>query len=307
MKKAVLSMAARILEKRIQSKFKTDRIALPLSLKDYKLYKAIHVYYYAKLHAFPNLQNPESFNDKVQWLKLFGQDVKQIDACDKILVKERVRDLIGPEFIIPTISKYATITPKNIKDELVYKCSHDSGSTFIGSGDKNYIAKQLNYAVARPFGIESGEWAYSHVSPRILGEERLPGDNMNIVDYKFFCVEGVPKFCHIIYGRQKNAPREVLVDLKGREVPVALHPKFKYGSLDRLPEKWDEMVQIAEELARGYKMVRVDLYCEVGSVFFGELTFWPQSGTYRGEGQKYWGSWLDFSLDANPPCFSVRS
>jgi len=122
----------------------------------------------------------------------------------------------------------------------------------------------------------------------------------SLSDYKFYCIEGVVKFVHYIYDRGTN-PKQQIVDPEGNDLETELSHRFKLGTGFKKPKKWNEMISVAEALSKDFKCVRVDLYYSSGSIYVGEMTFWPMAGCYKSEGQKKLGNFLDFNRNTWKP------
>jgi hypothetical protein len=204
----------------------------------------------------------------------------------------------------------AEVNLDDLPNAFALKTPHDSGGVILVR-DKDALdavaaRAKLQARLGRLHGYLSGEWAYSFVRPRILAEELLLGAAAGCppADYKLHCVNGECRWAQHITGRGHN-PREVLIDAEGALLDFTL----KYPPGSDLPDlyPWPEMKRIAEALASGWKYVRVDLYWEGGRIYFGEMTFHPDAGLYKGEGQARLGAGVDFSLeDFTAPVFCVQ-
>jgi hypothetical protein len=244
---------------KIAKKFSVDSKSLPLTSDHRKLYFIIHSLVLRRLKRFPNLINPEGFNDKIQWLKLFDQSEIQVTCSDKVLAKEFFSERVGSHHIIKTLQvakSYKEIDFSSLPDRFVMKTNHDSGTVVVVK-DKallnHFKAKlQLVIALRTNFGYVVGEWAYTRVKRRILIEEFIDSD-AGISDYKFYVVEGKVKFCHYIFDREHNAKGQI-ISKKGEVTGLSLHKKFD-GSFHEfvVPESWQDMVKLAEELGRDFR------------------------------------------------------
>ena len=297
-----------LLSARIKLKWLTDKLSLPLTPEHYELYNIIHRYYWNKLHDFPNLINCRDFNDKIQWLKLFDQSHEIIRCSDKILVRDYVKERVGEQYLVKLYqvhNHFSEIDFDSLPQSFVIKANHDSG-TVILVRDKSKLDYQVAEAkieasLQQLYGWDNGEWAYSYIQPRVFVEEFIEPENPQPpADYKFYCIEGNVKFVHYIYDRGID-PKEQTVDPEGRDLATELYPSFKLGTDFKKPLVWDEMITIAESLGKGFKCVRVDLYCSGDRIYAGEMTFWPMAGCYKGEGQKKLGKYLDFDRTTFKP------
>lgn len=240
-------------------------------------------HYYKKFKEYPDLENPKDFNEKIQWLKLYDQDPLQIILCDKIALKEWVSNKIGSEFVIPAFEGYPS----------VWKTNHDSyGAEFVNCKDDEEIAyKRLKKRLKKKYGTKKGEWAYRFIEPKILKEKKL-SDN---TDYKFHCVNGHIKWMQMIYDR-KTYGKECAFNKDGELIDLITEPRNYYAPTDLICGKQNffQLREIAKELSKGWKYVRIDLYYD-NNPYVGEITFWPSSGCFeRHKDFKKLGNMLDF-------------
>jgi poly-gamma-glutamate capsule biosynthesis protein CapA/YwtB (metallophosphatase superfamily) len=291
----------RILKIKIRLKWLSDKRKLPLTDEHRELYDICHRIFWLELHDFPNLITPRDFNDRIQWLKLFDQTEAHIQCSDKILVRDYVREKIGDEHLVKlyqTCDNFDQIDFSKLPNSFVIKTNHDSGTAVLVRNkahlDLISTKKKIEDSLNRTFGWELGEWAYSFVHPKILVEQFIAPENSNPPpDYKFYVVEGRVKFMHFISDRGANT-KEQTVSPMGADLATSLYPSFQLSNSFQKPACWDEMIQIAESLGKGFKCVRVDMFQQKGRVYVGEMTFWPMFGCYKGEGQKKLGALLDF-------------
>ncbi len=285
----------------IERKWVQDSVNLPLTQNHKELYFIIHQHTARKLFKFPDLINCQDFNDKIQWLKLFDQDKLQIQCSDKLRVRDYVEEKVGRKYLVPmyqAVSEFSQINFNDLPESFVMKTNHDSGTVvLVKEKHKLNIAKakkRLGDSLQRKFGWSVGEWAYSFVSPMIIVEEYIEPESITPpADYKFYCINGEVKFCHYIYDRGANS-KEQLLTPEGDDLKTPLHSKFELGTGFVKPSNWEEMLNVASKVSAGFKCVRVDLFSSNGNIYVGEMTFWPMAGTYRGEGQKFFGKYLDF-------------
>lgn len=244
-------------------------------------------YYYKIFKHYPDLNNPISFNYKIQWLKLFDQTNDHITCVDKKAVKGWVESRI----------KGITIPPANTYPE-VWKTTHDAGSVqFVNNEtDAQKAYRKLNKKLKRSYGFRKGEWAYSFVKPEIIKEKRI--DNGD-VDYKFHCCNGEVKWLQMIWDRFDGNIKECIFDSKGHATDLHLDNKLTHSKRDLFctRDNFFELKRIAELLSKEWKYVRVDLYWAEKQPWFGELTFWPAAGCYpKNKDNIIFGKMLDFDI-----------
>lgn len=271
--------------------FLSDRIVIKV------LY---HLYFNKKV----NLKNPETFNEKLQWLKLNDQKNAYFQMVDKFEAKKYVSSRIGKEHIIPTLGIWGAfddIDFSKLPEKFVLKCTHDSGDIVIcndkGTFNINEAKKKIAKGLKTNFYLVGREWAYKGVLPRIIAEQYMDNNGEALVDYKIHCFNGVPKFVLVCRDRFSESgltedfytPEWELMPVKRPSIPNAKTPLPK-------PEKLDEMLALAAKLSENIPFLRVDFYYVEGKIYFSELTFFPASGFAPFEPEEWdrtFGDWLE--------------
>lgn len=256
----------------------------------------------------PNLVTPETFNDKINWCKLFDQQIEQVDAVDKVKAFQYLLDRgLGKynRVLLASANSVAELKKDWITGKCVFKCNHDSGSyrffDMANLKNKDTFWEDINKCytplLAREYGLRNAEWQYAMINPRqILVEKDLTDGNGMPPDYKFHCTNGVVRWCQYIYDRKRDT-KEINVLPDGTDTGVLFDTHFELGRKFTMPEDtWEEMLELASQLSKPYKYVRVDLYSVKGRIYFGELTFFPRGGYYPGDGEKTLGKLLDFDI-----------
>lgn len=251
-----------------------------------------------------NLQNPRSFNEKMQWLKLFYYNPLYSKLVDKYEVKQYVSNTIGEEYIIPTIglwNKFEDIDFEQLPNQFVLKCTHDSGGLIICK-DKRELnmckaKRKINKSLRHNYYYMGFEWVYKDVVPRIIAEQYMEDNaTKDLRDYKFFVFNGVVKSMFLVTGRDVET-HDARVDFFDEHFK---HLAFSrgYKNADSLPEKpsqFEKMKELAERLANGIPFVRVDFYEVDGKIYFGEMTFFPGNGMEKFDPEAWdykFGEWL---------------
>lgn len=251
-----------------------------------------------------NLDNPKTFNEKLQWLKLNNRNTMYTKLVDKYEVREYVSKVIGSNYLIPLLGvfdSYKEIDFDKLPNQFVLKLTHDSGTVIICKDKTKLNRKQtiskLKKGLKRKYFYLYREWPYKNVKPRIIAEKYMKDNNSSVLnDYKFYCFNGEPKMMFIITERG-NDPKINFFDMDFNE--INLHQGFKKGEkkLEK-PKKFDEMIKLARKLSYGIPHVRVDFYIINGKVYFGELTFFDSAGLEKFEPEKYdeiLGSYIDLN------------
>ncbi|MBQ8422419.1 MAG: glycosyl transferase [Bacteroidales bacterium] len=244
--------------------------------------------YRVVMHKKLNLNNPKTFNEKLQWLKLYNRKPEYTTMVDKYAVKEYVASKIGESYIIPTLGvwdKPEDIDWDSMPNQFVLKTTHGGGNLGVVvvkdklSIDKEVIIQNLKKSMKLDLYKRNREWPYKNVPKRILAEAFLEDKTtQELRDYKFFCFDGKVKALFIATDRQT------------REEPYFNFFDGDFNSLDFkqghprnvvLPEKpstFEKMKEVAATLSKGIPHVRVDLYEVNGRVYFGEMTFFHFGG-----------------------------
>ena len=234
-----------------------------------------------------NLDNPQTFNEKLQWLKLYDHNPLYTTLVDKYRVKQWVADKIGMQYIIPTLAVYGSssdIDLEKLPDSFVLKCNHDSGSVCICKDKKlfdfNGACLKLDEALRHNYFYAGREWPYKNVKPLIFAEPYMEDKiTHDLPDYKFFTFNGKVKFMFIATERN-NQNTETKFDFFDENF-THLNIKNGHPNADTpptRPECYDEMVRLAEILSQGIPHVRVDFYQINNKVYFGEMTMYHWSG-----------------------------
>ena len=252
-----------------------------------------------------NLDNPQTYSEKLQWLKLYNRRPEYTTMVDKYAAKEYVANIIGEEHIIPTLAVYNStdeIDWNALPKQFVLKTTHDSGGIVICRDktklDKDAAIKKLDYALHHDNYSLTREWPYKNVPRKIIAEQFMESrpDTHDLPDYKFFCFDGEVKAMFIASDRQKKGEETKFdyFDMDFKPLPFRQsHPHSTV--LPEKPKHFEEMKAIAAKLSKGHPHVRVDLYEVDETVFFGELTLFHFSGFspfYPEEWDKRFGDML---------------
>ncbi|WP_068315507.1 ATP-grasp fold amidoligase family protein [Polycladidibacter hongkongensis] len=265
-----------------------------------KLERTINRLCIEKKGVAPNLSNPSTFTDKLQWLKLYDQRPEQIVCVDKYLCRGYVAERIGNSFLLDVygVSDHIDHLPFDVFPTVyVLKTNHDNGSVRVihNKHDLKNARSFLKKRARRTFGREKGEWAYAHVKPLFFAEQFMPGD---VIDYKFHCCSNEVKWVRVIHERTGQSPLEIVVDRDYQPMGIPFDPLMRTSNTPPpRPASWETMIEAALTLADGFKFVRVDLYELDGKPKFGEMTFWPLAGVLTTEHDVFFGSLLDFDTD----------
>lgn len=249
-----------------------------------------------------NLHNPQTFNAKLQWMKLYDHNPLYTTLVDKYKVKDYVANLIGKEYVIPVLGRWDSVDDINwdsLPEQFVIKCSHDCGGHVIcrdkSSLDIENAKSKIRKALKRNYYFDGREWPYKNVVPTIFAEQYMEDEFGELRDYKFFCFNGQVKAMFIATDRSK-APEPFFdfFDMDFNHLPFTQgHPNAPHTP-DK-PKRFEEMKELAAKLSLGIPQVRVDFYEVNGHVYFGEFTFFHFDGTVKFNPLEWdytFGSWI---------------
>lgn len=252
-----------------------------------------------------NWDNPRTYNEKLQWLKLNDRNPDYIMMVDKYEVKQYVASKIGEEYIIKTLgvwNHFDEIDFEELPNQFVLKCTHDSGGLVICT-DKSALdipaaKKKIEECLKKNYYWSGREWPYKMVKPRIIAEEYMEDNKTKeLRDYKFFCFDGEPKALFIASERQSKIEETKFdfFDADFNHLPFTNgHPNATV--VPEKPSEFEKMKDLARILSKGIVHVRVDFYEVSGKVYFGELTFSHWSGMMPfdpPEWDKKFGDWIN--------------
>lgn len=245
----------------------------------------LKIWYHNKKGYWMDFDNPKTFNEKLQWLKLYNRNPKYTIMVDKYAVKQYVADIIGEQYIIPTLGVYKSINDINfdkLPNQFVLKCTHDSGGLLIcrdkSKFDKEAARKIFENSLKTDFYRFGREWPYKNVPRRIIVEKYMIDEKSNdLRDYKFFCFNGRPLLVQVDFGRFKDHRRNFF-DLNWNIVQLEIEYPSDHSFVIDKPSTFKQMVKFAIELSAGIPFVRIDMYEVNGHLYFGEITFFHGSG-----------------------------
>lgn len=236
-----------------------------------------------------DLNNPKTFGEKLQWIKLYNRRPEYTIMVDKVKAKEYVASIIGEKFIIPTIGVWDDpnkIDFDALPNRFVLKCNHNSGLGMYICTDKSKIdvgkvKSGLRQGLKQNYYIGSREWPYKDVPRRILAEQFIdpPAGVKDLPDYKWYCFNGEPKFCQVIQDRNTCETIDFFDKDWNHQEFVGLNKIAENAKIIPMPPTHlDEHLMIARKLSKGIPFARIDLYETNNGPYFGEVTFFPNSG-----------------------------
>lgn len=234
-----------------------------------------------------NLDNPQLFNEKLQWLKIYNRKPEYTMMVDKYLVRQYIADIIGDKYLIPLLGVWNEpdeIDFEKMPNQFVLKCNHNSGRGMCICKNKSElniskVKHELREGLKENYYLKSREWPYKNVPRKIIAEKYMIDDtDKQLKDYKFYCFNGVVKF--LMINSDRNSPQNTKADYFDRNFNwLDFTWGYEHAKVrPQRPSKFNEMIVIAEKLAQNIPHVRVDLYECNGNIYFGELTFYDGGG-----------------------------
>lgn len=265
----------------------------------------IRLNYLRRMKQWPDLKNPTTYNEKLQWLKLHDRQPLYTQLVDKYEVRRFVEERIGGEYLVPLAggpwNSFDEIDFDALPERFVLKCTHDSGGLVICRDkrtlDREKARRRISQSLQQNFYYHNREWPYKDVQPRIIAEAYMEDASTNeLRDYKFFCFDGEPRMLFVASDRQTAGEETKFdffdmdynhLDLRNGHPNAAVPPEK--------PVQFGLMRELAQKLSQGFPHVRVDLYEVNGRVYFGEMTFYHWSGMVPfdpPEWDRKLGSWI---------------
>ena len=252
-----------------------------------------------------DLENPKTFNEKLQWLKLYDRNPKYTMMVDKYKVREYIKEQIGEDYLIPLIGVWddpEDIDFDSLPNQFVLKCNHNSGTGMCICKDKTKldikkVKKELKKGLSENYFLGSREWPYKDVPRKIICEKYMEDNTSgDLKDYKIFCFDSIPKVLFIASDRQKKNTETKFdfFDMNFNHLEIENgHPNANV--MPNCPKNFEEMKKLAKILSEDIPQLRVDFYEINGKTFFGELTFSHWSGMVPFSPDKWdciFGNWI---------------
>ena len=237
-----------------------------------------------------NLKNPKTFNEKLQWLKLFNRKNEYTIMVDKYRVRKYVANKIGSEYLIPLIGVWENVEEINfvtLPNQFVLKCNHNSGTGMCICKDKskldiNHVKRELNKGLRENYYYLGREWPYKNVPRKIIAEQFMVDESgSELKDYKVLCFNGEPKLIELHQGRFTNHQSQDYYDLNWNKTSISQGNVAGFGCSTinvAKPKCLEKMIELTKILAKDIPQVRIDWYVINDKLYFGEITFFDGSG-----------------------------
>ena len=267
----------------------------------------IQLKYFQWFKRLPNLSNPKTFNEKLNWMKLYDRRPEYSKMVDKYEAKKYIAERVGEKYIIPVLggpwNSFEEIDLKKLPKQFVLKTTHDCGGVVVckdkNKFDREKAKKFLTEHLKNNYYLTCREWPYKHVKPRIFAEKYLKDsrEDEQLTDYKFFCFNGVPKIMFIATDRISDLEETKFdfFDMEFNHLPIIQgHPNAH--NAPKCPNGFEEMKKIASKLSQGIPQIRIDFYESEGKIYVGELTLFHFSGNVPFNSEEWdlkLGSWIN--------------
>ena len=234
-----------------------------------------------------DLENPKTFNEKLQWLKLYNRKPEYTMMVDKYKVREYIKEMIGEEYLIPLLGVWDNpddIDFDSLPNKFVLKCNHNSGLGMCICKDKSKldiskVKKELRKGLKQDYYLTGREWPYKDVPRKIICEQYMEDDSDgNLNDYKVCCFNG-KAMCSFVNTDRFNGKglKVTFYDRDWNVLPFTRHYPKANESIDK-PVNYDKMIEFAEKISKEMPFGRIDFYEVKNELYFGEITFYPGSG-----------------------------
>lgn len=245
-----------------------------------KLY--ITLQYFLRMRKVINWKEPQTFNDKLNWLKIYDRNPYYTKLADKYEVKSIVSEIIGNQYVVPCYGVWDNIDDvdfSKLPNKFVIKATHDSsGATICEKGKfiEKEIKEKYKKIQKRNYFYQWREWPYKNIRPRIIADTFLSdGTGKELRDYKFWCFNGVPTYMYCTIKGKDVYENFYDMDFK----PVMIDHGIKRNPQEfTKPSQFELMKELATKLSTGIPFVRIDFFQVGSNVFFGEFTFYDWAG-----------------------------
>ena len=244
----------------------------------------LEIVFFLRMGRKLKLDEPESFSDKIQWLKLNDRKMEYVNWVDKVKAKERAESIIGAEYIIPTIGvweRFEDIDFDTLPNEFVIKCNHDSGGVVVCKDKANLnwdeVKRIIERQLKRNYYYNGREWPYSQIKRKILIEKFIGSKSEQLMDYKLMVFNGQVKCSFVCTDRESKKLKVTFFDRNWVKMPFERKYPADEKKIEK-PKNYNKMIELAETIAKNWIFARVDFYESDEQLYFGEVTFYPGSG-----------------------------
>jgi len=261
----------------------------------------LKIVYRMKVGRTLHLDNPKTFNEKLQWLKIYDRNPKYTQYVDKLAVRDYIKEKIGEEYLVPLIGawdKFDDIDFEKLPRQFVLKCNHDSGSVIVCKNKQEFDIKtarrKLEYALKNNGYNYGREWPYKDVEAKIIAEEYMEDESgEELKDYKVMCFDGEPQLIQIHRGRFGSHTQD-FYDCDWKKLPISQGIPMSDVKMQK-PAFLEQMLMLSRQLSQGMPEARIDWYWVDERLIFGEITLFDGSGFDKFEPEEWdekLGEWI---------------
>lgn len=253
---------------------------------------ALKDWFYEHTGEALDLDNPQTYNEKIQWMKLNDTTPLKTLLADKYAVRGWVKEKIGEQYLIPLLGawdKFDDIDFNALPKKFALKCNHGSGYNVIVTDksklDLGLLRRRINTWMSEDYAFKSGfELQYSAIPRKIVAEKYIENNDRDLFDYKFWCFDGKVKYIQFLSERYTNAngAQMAFYDRGWNKLNFIVAHTLDDKTIKK-PDNLESMIELAEKLSSGFNYVRVDFYDVNNKIYFGEMTFTPDSGQGKWE------------------------
>lgn len=276
---------------RIMNIFQKQKLALYIATRKIARFIPDRIFlkilYFGRLGKKLDFSHVKTFNEKLQWLKVYDRRTEYTMMVDKFLVRDYIAKTVGSQYLIPLLGVWDDADDINfgqLPSQYVLKCNHNSGlGMYICSDsskvDVEEIRLSLTKGLQQNYYLTGREWPYKDVPRKIIAEKYMTDDTgIELKDYKINCFNGVPKFIQVMSGRNKDNYSVDHFDVDWQPMDIPRKDKQKSSQPISKPKQLQEMLDLAAVLSKDLPFARIDFYIAEERVYFGEITFFPVSG-----------------------------
>ena len=250
----------------------------------------VRLEFFYNLGKFPDLRNPKTLNEKIQWIKLYDRNPLMTLCTDKYKVRKVVENKVGARVLNELYGVYESVDEidfDSLPESFVLKATHGSGWNIIVKKksvlERKRAKQRMRKWLGNNFYLKKREWAYKDIQPRIICEKYMENKDGSLNDYKFYCFNGNPHFIQVDVNRYTGHSRAYYsIDWQKLDFFMVKNTKRKkilpYEKELERPESLTEMVKIVRKLSSDFRFARIDMYDFEGKAVFGEITFYPSNG-----------------------------
>ena len=258
--------------------------------------------YLLRMNKLLNLKSPKTFNEKLQWLKLYDRRPEYTIYADKYAVREHIANTIGEDYLIPLLGvwdKVEDVPWNKLPNQFVLKCNHGSAMNIICTDKSKFDIDEAKIKLKKWLGQNhyyyGREWAYKNIKPKIICEKYMVDESgYELKDYKFFCFNGEVNSLFIATERSSDVKCDFF-DPDFNHLPIKRGHENSTNHINK-PRSFELMKSLAKSLSNTIPHVRVDFYEIDGKIYFGEMTFYPAAGYAKFKPPEYdivFGDWIN--------------